>query len=99
MRSPIKTAFLAVALAGAGAGLLGTSHPARADNVTVGVSAGGIAFGYRDGYWDREHRWHRWHNSREAAEWREANREHYYDVRHSHSPGNGWREEHWWETR
>jgi hypothetical protein len=31
---------------------------------------GGIAFGYSDGYWDREHRWHGWRDAQEAAAWR-----------------------------
>ncbi len=65
MRMPIKTALVALALAG---GSFIASHPALADNVTVAVGpAGGVAFGYSDGYWDRGHQWHAWRNADEAS--------------------------------
>ncbi len=95
MRMPIKTALLALALAG---GSFTAGHSALADNVTVAVGpTGGIAFGYSDGYWDRDHHWHAWRNAQEAATWRDANRDHYYEWRHDRDASMGWHEEHWWE--
>jgi hypothetical protein len=93
MRTRIKAAFLTLVLAG---GSLLVAHPAMADNVTVSVGpAGGIAFGYRDGYWDRGHAWHAWENEHAAADWRAANRAHYYDYEHTRR-GDGWRTKRWW---
>jgi hypothetical protein len=95
MRMPIKTALLALALAG---GSFIAGHSALADNVTVTVGpAGGIAFGYSDGYWDRAHAWHAWRNAEEAAAWRTENREHYFEWRHDRDASMGWREERWWD--
>jgi hypothetical protein len=91
MGNPIKIALLAAALV---AGPVVVSHSAKADHVTV--SLGNIAFGYSDGYWDRDHHWHKWHNRHEAETWRAANADHYYDRPHSHEQGGGWRDEHWW---
>ncbi|HUN50199.1 MAG TPA: hypothetical protein VMU42_03755 [Candidatus Sulfotelmatobacter sp.] len=95
MKSSIKAIFLVLALAG---GSLGPISPAMADNVTVAVGGGGIAFGYSDGYWDRDHHWHKWHNRAEAAKWRAANRDHYYAWKHDRDKGDGWRDsDRWWE--
>jgi hypothetical protein len=96
MRIPIKTALVALAVAG---GSIAASHSVLAENVTVAVvPAGGIAFGYTDGYWDRERKWHAWRNAQDAAAWRAEHREHYYEWRHDRDPDQGWREERWWET-
>jgi hypothetical protein len=93
MRTRIKAAFLTLALAG---GSLIAAGPAQADNVVVSVGpAGGVAFGYRDGYWDRGRAWHAWGNPGEAAAWRRANRAHYYNYVHTRR-GDGWRNERWW---
>jgi hypothetical protein len=65
--------------------------------VSVHFDSGTVAFGYADGYWDREHRWHHWPNAAARHEWRERNREHYYSHVHTHDRGGGWREnERWW---
>ena len=97
MNSTIKIALIALAM---GTSTLGLGLPAMADNVAVEAGpGGGIAFGYRDGYWDRAHAWHRWENRRAAAAWRAENREHYYAYRHTHFREGGWRErERYWET-
>jgi hypothetical protein len=96
MKMPIKTALIAVVLAGGS--VIGT-QTALADNVTVAVGpAGGVAFGYSDGYWDRGRQWHAWHNAQEAAAWRAENRAHYYEWKHDRDASMGWREERWWET-
>jgi hypothetical protein len=84
---------MTLALAG---GSLTLSHPAVAE-VSIGIGGGGIAFGYNDGYWDREHNWHRWRNRAEARRWRAENREHYFGWRHDRDRDLGWREERWWD--
>lgn len=92
-------AVMSIALAAAllGGASLATA-PAQAADVTVTVGqAPVVAFGYNDGYWDREHRWHAWRNREEMARWREANREHFYDRRHDREHDMGWRSERWWE--
>jgi hypothetical protein len=96
MRHGIKAALVAVALAG---GSLAATAPAEAaENVTIAAGPGGIAFGYSDGYWDRDHHWHKWRNREEAAHWREENREHYFDRRHDRDHDQGWREgDRYWE--
>ena len=95
MKTSIKVALVTMSLIG---GAFAVGQPAMADNVTVAVGpAGGVAFGYSDGYWDRAHNWHAWRNAEEAAAWRRENAEHYYDWHHDRDASMGWREEHWWE--
>jgi hypothetical protein len=95
----INTAFIAFVLGGAT--LAASGVPARADNVTVGVVPGGIAFGYSDGYWDRERHWHDWRDHQEAERFRAADRAHYYERRHDadeHDRDHGWRDnDRYWE--
>jgi len=94
MEKIIKAALVAVSIA---AGSLAVQS-AMAQNVTVGIGPGGIAFGYTDGYWDTGHRWHAWASAEEAARWRAANRAHYYAWKHDRDRDEGWRErDHWWE--
>lgn len=96
INNPIKIALIALALSGSA---LTAVQPAKADHVVVAFDPGVVAFGYHDGYWDRQHAWHRWHDRREASAFREANREHYYEYRHTRDHGGGWREhERYWET-
>jgi hypothetical protein len=83
-----------------GLGSFAISPPASADHVTVAVGAPAIAFGYSDGYWDRDRRWHTWKDRDEAENFRRDYREHYYDWRHDrdHDRDLGWRDEdHWWD--
>lgn len=59
-----------------------------------------IAFGYADGYWDRNHQWHPWRDRREAEAWRAQNPGHYYDRRHDQEANAGWHaDDRWWERR
>ena len=66
------------------AGPLFAGAPAQAADVSVGVALPGIAFGYTDGYWDRDRQWHAWRNHEEMERWRAANHEHYYAWKHDH---------------
>jgi hypothetical protein len=69
---------------------------ARAD-VTVTFDNGTVAYGYQDGYWDREHAWHTWPNDEAARAFREREAEHYYDRRHDADRDMGWRGDAWWD--
>ena len=95
MNTLIKGALVAVALAGAPALYTAPAHAA----VDFSVTLGNAAFGYSDGYWDRDHRWHRWRNAAEHRYYREHFADHYYKVRHDHGKHKGWREERWWDHR
>lgn len=61
-------------------------------SVGVSFNLGDVAFGYRDGYWDRERRWHTWRNQDEARYYRNASGSQYYDWDHDRDPDNGWRQ-------
>jgi hypothetical protein len=98
MTKAIKAALVALALGGGA--LVAGSPVMAADNVTVAVSPGGIAFGYNDGYWDRGHNWHDWKNREEAARFQQENRDHYYEYKHDRDRDGGWRDsERYWERR
>jgi hypothetical protein len=92
----IKGALVVLALAGAP---MIASAPASAA-VDFSVSLGNAAFGYSDGYWDRDHHWHAWRNKAEAQYFRNHYGEHYTNVRHNHDRKDrdqGWRNDHWWD--
>jgi hypothetical protein len=93
MRTTVKIALVAIALAGTP---LMTSRPAAAE-VSISVNPGGIAFGYADGYWDRDHHWHAWRNKTDAQWYRDHYHDHYYAYRHDRDHGDGWRDERWWD--
>ncbi len=98
MNSKIKALALGLAVLGGTMTIAAVTAPAQAADVVVGVNAGGIAFGYQDGYWDRDHNWHAWRDQQEAAKWREANHDHYYDYKHDRDHDQGWREQdHYWD--
>jgi len=97
MRHIIKGALIALALAGAS---VTASAPAVAA-VDFSVSLGNAAFGYSDGYWDRDHRWHAWRNRQESQYFRDHYGEHYVASRHDRDRKDrdkGWRSERWWES-
>jgi hypothetical protein len=97
MKSILTGAMLGLALLG-GALISGTPA-AAAERVTI-ASGPVIAFGYSDGYWDRDHRWHKWRNASEMRRWRETNREHYFARRHDRERDHGWRDhDRWWDQR
>ena len=65
--------------------------PAKAA-VDFSISLGNAAFGYSDGYWDRDHHWHTWRNRDEANWYRDHYKEHYVAQKHSHDRDKGWHE-------
>jgi len=88
-----QAALVAAILAAATLTPITRAHAA----VSVQFDAGSVAFGYSDGYWDRDHHWHRWPSAAERNGWREHNRGHYYTHAHTHDRGAGWRDnDHWW---
>lgn len=87
--SPIgKAALLAISLA------FVIPAGARAET-SVFLDFGGIAFGFEDGYWDRDHRWHEWQRHEDWERFRYEQREHAYAWRHDRDRDMGWREEYW----
>lgn len=85
------TAIATAATAGAGGVFVGFGSD-RGDHrsTTISVGFNNIAFGYRDGYWDRGHRWHRWSNDRDHRSYRRHNSSHYRDWNHDRYGGDGW---------
>ena len=97
MKKLITGAFVAFALTAAP---VIVSAPAAA-GVDFSISLGNAAFGYADGYWDRDHHWHAWRNKEEAQYFQTHYGEHYYAVRHDNDRKDrdkGWRNERWWEN-
>lgn len=92
MKRTIQAVFVAVALAAPAFAPMA----ARAD-VSVTFDSGSVAYGYNDGYWDRDHHWHTWPNPAAASDWRAHNAAHYYDRRHDADKDAGWRGDHWWD--
>lgn len=94
MKRSLGIAALAVALAWGA-----TAMPAAArENVNITLNPGGVAFGYSDGYWDRDHHWHKWQNRQEAQWYREHYHDHYYGWRHDRDHDQGWRQaDRWWD--
>lgn len=93
MKIRYKAALAALVL-----GLLPMATPALArEGVSISVDFGTVAFGYYDGYWDRDHRWHRWQGD-ERVRFRRDYREHYYGRRHDRYRNHGWRgHDRYWE--
>lgn len=87
MSSLIRVSFAALALA---------IGPILASCVVAPY--GGVAFGYRDGYWDRDHYWHAWASPDEAYRFRSSYADHYYDRPHDGERNGGWRDDdRYWE--
>lgn len=94
MRRKIEVALVALALIGAP---LATMAPAAAD-VRISVNPDTIAFGYSDGYWDRDHHWHAWRHKSDAQWYRAHYAGHYVNSRHDRQPGKGWHDsDRWWD--
>jgi hypothetical protein len=90
-----KSALLVLAIAGTPAVMSGPALAA----VDFSISVGNVAFGFADGYWDRDHHWRSWRNREEARYFRTRYPEHYNDYRHDRDRRDrrqGWREERWW---
>jgi len=100
MKHIVNGAVLALALAAAP---VIAAAPAQARAAAdFSVTLGNAAFGYSDGYWDRDHHWHAWRNKAESRYFRDHYREHYMAARHNHDRkdrNQGWRDDRWWDHR
>ena len=88
MKLPSKAIVIALCLGFAPFG------GAQAETRVV-MDFGNVAFGYSDGYWDRDHQWHRWHHQSDWRRYRHDYREHAYGWRHDRDRDDhdkGWRE-------
>lgn len=73
-------------------GAMTAATPAHAQAFSFSFNTGDVAIAYRDGYWDRAHRWHAWRIPGEARAYREAYRHRYYPYpRHAYR-NMGWRD-------
>jgi len=54
------------------------------------LSLGNVAFGYRDGYWDRRHHWHHWQRDSDYRYYRDHGTN-YYGYNHDRYDNDGWR--------
>jgi len=90
-----RTLVLAAFAAGLAYGAVAPGPALAAVSITVNPDA--IAFGYSDGYWDREHQWHRWPSRADAQWYRSHYKQHYYTHRHDRDHDQGWHEsDRWW---
>jgi len=87
MSSILKSGVLAIALIGSAAGI------ACADSITF--SAGNVAIGYNDGYWDRNHAWHAWARDADRDAYRREKNAEYHEWRHDRDKDMGWHERHY----
>lgn len=85
MKSIIKASLLAASFA---LTPVLVAVPAHAQAITFDL--GGVGYGYRDGYVDRERRYHRWRNAEDARSYRSRYRDYYvyenYDRNRHHNP-------------
>lgn len=88
-----KLTLIAALAAILSAGAMTAAAPAQAQGFAFSFNTGDVAFAYRDGYWDRSHRWHSWRSAREAREFRRAYGHLYRDMRHTRLRNMGWRDE------
>ena len=64
------------------------TSPASA-RAAVAIDLGGVAIGYRDGYYDQGHRYHRWARA-DAERYRAQYHDHYRDMAHTRDHDRGW---------
>src|SRR5579862_511548 len=86
MYKALNGAILALGVGGA---CIAAAGPASA-GIGISLDFGNVAFGYQDGYWDRDHHWHHWRNRNEANYYRNSRGNHYRSYRHDRDGGDGW---------
>ena len=90
MNLSVKAALVALSLAALPLSAQASEH--------VTIDFGIIAFGYNDGYWDRNHHWHHWRHHSDWERYRAEQREHAYEWRHDRDHDHGWRDnDRYWE--
>jgi hypothetical protein len=89
MKIILAGAIAALALAGA---TFTATEPAQAFvHFGISINEGDVMFAYRDGYWDRNHRWHAWAGRDDWRWYREHHPDHYSDWAHDRDRDMGWR--------
>jgi hypothetical protein len=58
--------------------------PSRRNGVSFSFVLGNVAFGYSDGYYDRNRRWHGWRNNTERNWYQRNHRDSYHHMRRDH---------------
>jgi len=58
-------------------------------NGILSILLGDVAFGYRDGYWDRRHHWHHWRHNSDYRYYRDHG-SNYYGWNHARDGTDGW---------
>lgn len=58
----------------------------------VSVDMNGIAFGYRDGYWDNGHQWHHWRHNSDLRNYREQSGSNFHNWKHNRDGNDGWQQ-------
>jgi hypothetical protein len=94
----LKGTVIALALAGTALVTVGTASAAgiflgsgpNRGGAVISIGFGDVAFGYRDGYWDNDHRWHRWSNDRDYRNYRNHHGSNYHDWNHDRDSNGGW---------
>jgi hypothetical protein len=89
MYKALNGAIIALSVVG---GMLAIQAPVNAQGFGISLDVGNVAFGYRDGYWDRDHHWHQWRNQDEARYYRNAPGNRYNDYRHDRDSNQGWQD-------
>jgi len=79
MKNALKILLAASAICTAG--MVGTV-PASAQPSHFSFRVGDVAFGYRDGYYDRRREWHSWRDARERNWYRVRYAHQYRGMRH-----------------
>jgi len=84
-----KALNCAIIALGVGGACVAAAGPASAQ-IGISLDVGSIAFGYQDGYWDRDHHWHHWRSRHEANYYRNSPGNHYRSYRHDRNGSDGW---------
>ena len=98
MRTFLKGAAIALALAGTALVTVGTASASGVylgsgyhhSSSVISIGFGDVAFGYRDGYWDNNHRWHHWRHNRDYRSYRDRHGSNYHNWNHDRDSDGGW---------
>ncbi len=96
MNKLLKTAAIAIGLAGATLATTGTAsardNQRQQSNAQITISFGDVAYGYRDGYWDNQRDWHQWKHQDDARRFRDSGRGEYHHWNHTRDRNQGWKD-------
>jgi hypothetical protein len=87
MNKILKVAAIAITLSG---GAFASVNFANAAEVGISFNTGDVAYGYKDGYWDKSHAWHKWQHPSHRDAYRSAQGSQYHDWQHTRDADKGW---------